>query len=772
MVISLRNRIALFFFSLLMLSAIAIIASVLFATNTSVHKQAQDKLVVGKNVFEQLMFERSNQLISAARVLVADFGFKDAVTSKDRATIASALENNRTRIDADLMVLLTLEGDVVTTHLGSKINKNIFTGLLRKAQENGGGTDIIFHDGSIYQLVMLPVKAPIPLAWSVIGKRIDREFALQLKSLTELEVIFNAEKEKQEIIRVSTMDNQVTVLDEKNNPKGYLFLESSNQKYLALSVVLTKNDIYKIKALLSTSLSAAYEIFSPLKIQIITISIMTLFISMIMAILIARNITKPIQYLAGAAARISSGDYKHNIEKQQGTSIEINDLSESFQSMQKGIALREEKLSTLAYLDSLTGVANRTSMVSHINQLVHSNHKTKLSIVRIYIRNFKEVNDSFGYDVGDSFLVTFTQVLSSYANSKHYLARLNACEFGLALQEIDINTIMNEVLHLKSILENPLLINGIRIKSNVIFGVAFYPAQGNEAEQLLRRSEIALNHAKDQSEDYAIYQDGEDERHLRKITLVNDLKFALENNLLNVFYQAKVDLSKNAVTQAEALLRWTHKDYGFVSPEEFITLAEQTGLMPALTNWMLSSVFEQIIAWQRIGIDITLAVNLSAYDLIKGFPESIEALLIKYNLTSDKVMLEITESAVMNNPDEAIQVLHQLKRLGFLLSIDDYGTGYSSLSQLKNMPIDELKIDKSFVLNLDSDTNDQAIVKSTIELSHSIGLNVVAEGVENDRAYSMLKQWGCNKLQGYFISRPINAKDFSIWIKEYKLPEV
>lgn len=772
MVISLRNRIALFFFSLLMLSAVATIVSVLLATNTSVQKQAQDKLAVGKNVFEQLMFERGNQLINAARVLVADFGFKEAVTSNDTATIASALENNRSRIDADMMVLLTLEGDVVTTNSGGTINKNVFTDLLLASRLEGGGTGIVLHDGGIYQLVMLPVKAPIPLAWSVVGKRIDQKFALQLKSLTDLEVLFHAEKESQEIVRVSTIDTQVTFIDGKNTKDGYLFLDANEQKYLALSVSLTTNNAFFIEALLSTSLSSAYKIFSPLKIQIITISTITLIFSMIMAIFIARNITMPIQYLASAAVRISSGDYKLSIQKQKGSSIEINDLSESFQSMQKGISLREEKLSTLAYLDSLTGVANRTSMVAHINHLIQSDQNLKMSIIRIYIRNFKEVNDSFGYDIGDEFLVIFTQVLSSYANSQHFVARLNTSVFCLTLENIDTNTIMNEVLHLKTILENPLLINGIRIKSHVIFGTAFYPTQGDCAEQLLRRSEIALNHAKDQSEDYAVYQEGEDERHLRKITLVNDLKFALENNLLNVFYQAKIDLSKNEVTQAEALLRWTHKDYGFVSPEEFITLAEQTGLMPTLTSWMLANVFEQIVHWQKMGIHITVAVNLSAYDLVKGFPEAIEALLIQHNITSDRVMLEITESAVMNNPDMAIQVLHQLKRLGFLLSIDDYGTGYSSLSQLKNMPIDELKIDKSFVLNLDTDSDDQAIVRSTIELSHSIGLNVVAEGVENERAFAMLKNWGCNKLQGYFISRPISAADFEVWIKEYKVPEV
>lgn len=770
MVISLRNRIALLLFSLLMLSAAATIASVLLATNSSVQKQAQEKLAVGRNVFERLIFERGDQLINASRVLVSDFGFKEAVTSNDIATIASALENNRARIDADLMVLLSLEGSVISTNQSVAIDKEIFSNLLHASRLEGGGTGIVLHGGSIYQLVMLPVKAPIPLAWSVVGKRIDREFALQLKSLADLEVVFHAKNGLQKLVRVSTLNNDIKLTNK--NDHEYLSLESNNQKYLALSVVLTKSDYYIVEALLSTSLSNANEIFSPLKIQIITIATMTLIISMIMAVFISRNITKPIQYLARAAVRISSGDYKHRIINQIGSSIEINDLSDSFQTMQKEISLREKKLSTLAFIDSLTGVGNRISMTSHITKRIEATPKITMAIVRINIRNFKEVNDSFGYEIGDEFLIKFSEALTSISSKYDFIARLNASEFCIALENIGSNTIKDEVTSMKNVLETPLTINKILIKSQVTFGISFYPDQGYESEKLLRRSEIALTHAKNQSENYSIYKKGEDERHLRKITLINDLKFALENNLLNVFYQAKVDLSKNSVTQAEALLRWTHHNYGFVSPEEFITLAEQTGLMPALTNWMLTSVFEQIVSWQKMGIKITVAVNLSAYDLVKGFPDLLKDLLIEFKIKSDQVMLEITESAVMNNPDEAIQVLHELKKIGFLLSIDDYGTGYSSLSQLKNMPIDELKIDKSFVLNLDTNTDDQAIVKSTIELSHNIGLNVVAEGVETEHAFAMLKNWGCNKLQGYFISRPISARDFEVWISEYQVPKI
>ncbi|MFT5592310.1 MAG: diguanylate cyclase (GGDEF)-like protein [Oceanicoccus sp.] len=774
MKMSLRNRITMFFLSLLIISTIATIGSVLLATNNSVEKQAQAKLSVGKNVFEQLLYERGNQLLNSATVLVADFGFKDAVTSNDTATIESALINNRIRINADLMLLITLAGEVISSQKEYIIEKKLFKSLLKSAQANNGTSGIVLINEEIFQFVILPVKAPVTLAWTVVATRINQDFAQQLKDLTNLDVIFRAKNQQNNTQAfVSTIKN---ILPEKstsipNDTPIDVILSTQHEQYLTLPVKLANSDFFKINAYLNTSLSESYSLFYPLKIQIISISGITLILSIISAFFIARRISNPIINLANITKEISSGNYKENLYSDHSTH-EISRLSKHFNIMQKEIALREDKLKFLAYNDSLTGVANRSLLTKQISDLIINSPKKEFAVVRIYIDQFKEINDTFGYDIGDQLLISFAQVIISYSYQTHYIARLNAAEFSIVLININENTIMEKIIHLQTILQYPLVVNDLKLKNHIIMGIAFHPKQGNEAEQLLRRSEIALNHAKDKNIDYFIYQDGQDERHLRQINLINDLKIALESDELCIHYQAKVDNHKNKVTQAEALLRWIHPKYGFISPEEFINLAEQTGLMPTLTNWVLTQVFVQASKWKKQGLDIVIAVNLSAYDLTIDFPQKIETLLIKHKLKPDSIMLEITESAFMNNPDVALQVLHNLKKIGFSLSIDDYGTGYSSLSQIKNMPIDELKIDKSFVLNLENDKNDQAIVKSTIELAHNIGLSVVAEGVETLQSFSMLKHWGCNKLQGYYISRPISAEDFEAWSKEYKTPEV
>ena len=776
MKISLRNKILLLFLGLLVVSAVATIGSVLLATNNNVKVQSEEKLSVGMRVFEQLIIERGNQLFDSAQVLVSDYGFKDAVTSKDIATIQSALENNGARINANLMMLLGMDGKLIASVSNindrdvTEVNDFPFPALLAEAEKEGGLSHIVLLNGRIFQLVMLPVEAPVAVAWSIVGTHIDNDFAKQLKELTTLDVTFWGESTVGVPARVSTLADAALINynDMATSESMYLAIENSDQEYLTLPVEIAKTSQYSVDALLSTSLTAAYARFSFLKLQMLLIASATLMLSVFGAYVISRNVTRPIGQLVGAARRISSGDYQQVINPGQGGGEEIRVLSESLQLMQQGISEREEQLSFLAFHDGLTGVANRVLITQKLSELLVNENVDTISVFRISINQFKQVNDTFGYDTGDALLKELAKILVSFSNDNNLAARLNADEFALLLPGVSDNQILAKVVDVQEKIEQSLAVNTTNVRVNISMGVALYPQHGDEASQLLRRAEIGLNSAQEEKLPYALYEVGQDENHLRRITLINELKIALENDQLKLHFQPKVDLRVNRVTQVEALLRWIHADLGFISPEEFITLAEQSGLMPQLTTWVLQAVFSQAQQWQRAEIDVAIAVNLSAYDLVSGFPDKIKALLVESKLTPDCVILEITESAVMKNPDEAIRVLHCLRDLGFQLSIDDYGTGYSSLAQLKNMPVNELKIDKSFVLRLDEDDNDQAIVKSTIELGHNVGLSIVAEGVETLGSYQLLQQWGCDKLQGYYISRPLPAHEFEAWLDEYK----
>ena len=769
---SLRNKILLLFLSLLIISSVATIGAVLLATNNDVKLQAQEKLSVGEKVFQRLLQERGNQLRSSASVLVADFGFKEAVTSEDVGTIRSALENNSERIDADLMMLIDLDGVLITSVSDSKMNQRQypFQELLSTARDNNGLSAILLMDGRIYQTVMLPIKAPITIAWTVIGIHIDAEFAGQLAGLTDLEVVFWGEDETSERSQVATLPiTQLPATSSRSMESTSLSsMQEDKHEYLLLQVPLANSKKFKVGAILLASLDEAYARYSPLKLQILVIAAITLLLSLIATFVISGNVTRPIANLVAAATRISDGNYLEAIDVNKDEGEEIAALGSSLQIMQQGIAEREQRLSQQAYHDSLTGLGNRLFLLGQLEQLIGSGESNGFALLRISVNDFDQINDTFGYQIGDNLLVKLAARLLEFAGDSNRVARVNPDEFALLVKTAEANEVEAQLKALASLMQQPISLDDVSLKISPSTGVVFFPQHADEAEQLLRRSDIALNLAKYGKLSQSVYQPGQDESHMRKIVLVKDLKLALEDDLLQLHYQPKVDLHSGKVSQAEALLRWTHAELGFISPEEFITLAEQAGLMPMLTRWVLRSVFSQAKKWHQGGINVAIAVNLSAYDLHPDFPGQLEELINESAVAADRIILEITESAVMVDADTAIKVLHSLRQLGFKLSIDDYGTGYSSLAKLKDLPVDELKIDKSFVMQLEANESDRIIVSSTIELAHNMGLSVVAEGVETLGACHLLEQWKCDKLQGYYFSKALPAADFEVWLGAYE----
>ncbi len=299
-------------------------------------------------------------------------------------------------------------------------------------------------------------------------------------------------------------------------------------------------------------------------------------------------------------------------------------------------------------------------------------------------------------------------------------------------------------------------------------GQVNYPAHGNSPLLLMRRADIVLDKALVHRQRHELYAEGLDEQHLRKLMLIRDLQGAVDNGELWMAYQPKVDTRTQQVCQFEALMRWRHPRLGFVPPDEFIELAERSGNIDLLSRWMLSHVCHQLHVWQCKGYHLSVAINLSASDVVDAtLPHRISQLLSQNNLTPDQLAIEVTESAVMEDVDAATQTLIALNQRCLKVAIDDYGTGYSSLAQIKRLPIDELKIDKSFVMQLDTQEGDQTIVRSTIEMGHNLGLKIVAEGVENSASAERLSQFGCDYLQGYWIAKPMPGDEVITWLDNF-----
>ncbi len=310
-------------------------------------------------------------------------------------------------------------------------------------------------------------------------------------------------------------------------------------------------------------------------------------------------------------------------------------------------------------------------------------------------------------------------------------------------------------------------IGNLLISLDCCIGIAVYPDDGATPDDLLRRAAIAMQDAAHLPGRLQVYQQGRDDAHQRQIGLIRDLRLAAAKGELALHYQPKLDIRAGLVHEAEALLRWHHPQYGMVSPGEFIPLAERTGSIQILTAWVIEEVVRQLHEWNARGLRMQVSLNISAEDLGSlELAERVSTLLARHAVAAEQLVFEITESAVMQDPERALEVLHSLRNCGIHLSVDDFGTGYSSLAQLKRMPVQELKIDQSFIRELDEQSDDAVIVRSTIDMSHSLGLRVVAEGVEFQHNLDLLRSWNCDTAQGYLISRPLPAQAFEQWMQQ------
>jgi len=417
--------------------------------------------------------------------------------------------------------------------------------------------------------------------------------------------------------------------------------------------------------------------------------------------------------------------------------------------------------------DTLTGLPNRILLIDRLEQAINtaSLERSKIAILVVDIDRFKDINDTFGHSTGDRVIKQIAQRLRKIISEPNTVARLGGDEFGIILKKFGAKEDAAEVVQtIKEVLQVPLKLEGVRLDIDASIGITLYPEHGKDAQILLQRADVAMYQAKQKHCGFIMYTTTLDRCNTRRLTLMGELREAIINNELVAYYQPKIDIKTGKIKELEALVRWKHKVHGLVQPDDFIPMAEQTGLIKQLTLWILHESLMQCIKWSNEGYRLRVAVNLSTSDLLDTqFPDTVARALNTHDVSPEKLLIEITESAVMMDTVRAMEILNRLANMGVRLSIDDYGTGDSSLSYLSKLPLKELKIDKSFVMDIGSSNNAQ-IVQSTIDLGHNLGLEVVAEGVENAWTLSLLQPLGCDTAQGYYFTRPRDAQEFTTWI--------
>jgi diguanylate cyclase (GGDEF)-like protein len=428
-----------------------------------------------------------------------------------------------------------------------------------------------------------------------------------------------------------------------------------------------------------------------------------------------------------------------------------------------------EQIEQLALYDALTGLANRRLFHDRVEHALLSARRNDegFSLMLLDLDRFKEINDTLGHQTGDAVLEELAARLRGVSRASDTVARLGGDEFALVLEGArDAASALFVAERIRRALEDPFSVDGLSLELETSIGIAVFPEHGQDAESLLRHADIALYASKEEHVP-VVYASKHNQHSPARLGLVGETRRAIDQEELVVHYQPEVDLMTGETSRVEALVRWDHPEHGLLLPDAFIPIARQSALIRPITRFVLDAALRQCRAWRDDGLDLGVAVNLAGRDLADSrLEEEVSEALRRWKLDPLMLELEIPESAVLNDPERVQRMLARLSKRGVRLAIDDFGSGYASLSHLKQLPVDVLKIDKSFVQNLGTNDEDDAIVRSTVELAHSLGVRVVAEGVETEEILTRLVALGCDMAQGFCLSRPVPADDLTKWLAD------
>lgn len=775
---SLKSQIAAIFLTLILAIQIITFVAIKLSIDKNARLSVSQQLEVGERIFTNLLHHNRDSLQVGAKILAADFGFKAAIASNDTETIASAILNHQSRIGADIGILSSSFHDnlIISEELPHADLSEQVKQVISNAENNPKKNDFIILNNQPYQLVAVPVKAPLTVGWIVMGFKINNDLALTLNKLSNLDVTFISKSDSgkwystastmsavksEQILKLSpaklAVDITKTEMEVGGVDYGTRFVSVFNTKGQELIAVLQRS---------IDEATAPYQI---LMLNILILSILGTLMFIVGIMYVSKIVTQPITELAETAKKLEEGDYSVHLENHR--TDELGRLSSAFDSMTTAIADREKSILRLAYWDEMTGLPNRSLFMRQLTDAVKLSQITQepLSVVVMNLDRFKQINNILGHEFGNKLLHAVALKLpEGLSKESDTVYRFSGDEYALLLPDTDADAAMNVAKSICKVLEKPIQIDEQYVDTSAGIGIATFPEHAHEVNQILSYAENAMHISKLKKSGPVIFTSEFDMSSNVNLTLASELKIAINNNQLRLFIQPKIDIRTRQVCSVEALIRWIHPNRGMIFPDQFIPFAEQSGLIRDISLWMIAEAAKTQAIWQMNNLDIPIAVNISARDLIDSdLANKISAILHTHQVKNSSITLEVTESSIMDDPQRSKLTLLSLANIGIKLSIDDFGTGYSSLAYLKELPVSELKIDKSFVMHMQQNENDRIIVNSTIELAHNMGLKVVAEGIENIDAWALLDEMGCDYGQGYYITRPMPVGEFNPWLKTW-----
>ncbi len=741
-----------------------------------VREEVKHSMTVAERVWNKLLVQNHQRLEEGAELLAADFGFRSAVASRDANTISSALLNSANRIGASVAVLVDSQWQVKASSEERILNTSSIQALIKDLAQTRSqkGNDVFLtaiYEGNPTQFVIVPILAPRVIGYILMGFAIEPDIIAEAKDLSGVELVLMS-RSASDVVHVNASSEALKQHFLAYIPGEYflndLTLDMPIHEDTYVTMIHGQEVVGGyISLALMKSLNEAKQQFTELFNQYLVITIIGLVIFAITITWLSRRVARPLEILTTATGALQQGDYDVDIS---GTSREdeVGLLARSFDGMRKSIKQQQETITKLAYYDPLTGLPNRLSFRNKVADLIGTGDYSSVSVITINLDRFKQVNDVLGYEMGDEILkATASRLLGISCCDHDKLARVSGDEFSVLVLP-DGQVAIDVAQSLLEKLNEPLEIDNTLIDLSASIGVASWPADAESSDSLINASQVAMYAAKNRTEDIIQYKHELMTSTPESLSLLSELRQAVINDELRVYLQPKVTTKDQQVIAAEALVRWQHPEKGLVPPFKFVPFAEQTGFIRELTKWIIRAVAKQWHDLQMDGQTFRVSINLSTRDLLAAsFPEFLAKTLKEYNVPASGLCLEITESAIMDDPGFAEQTLAKLSNMGFRLSMDDFGTGYSSLGYLKRLPVNELKVDQSFVFGMIENNSDRMIVQSTIDLAHNLGLDVVAEGVETEAMYQMLAELGCEEVQGYLIGKPMPLDAFITWREEW-----
>ncbi len=765
---SFRTRILAVVLGLVTVVLTATVLAVVAKARSEVGREASLQLHTAADTARRVLAFRGNQLSSAAEVLASDFGLREAVASADTPTLLSAMANHQARIGADVLIVLDPGGRLVASTLAN-LSPSTLADLQDLVSGDADGQLLRLYrllDGRPYQLVVAPVLAPDPIAWTAVGFAMDDKLARELAGLLAVEVSFVAGGDHERAFVASSLpeSRRAGLRDVANRDGAAPFPVRAGDDELLTWTNPIRSANGPLTLVLQRSLAGVLRPYQQLRNSILAIGLVILAIASVLAALLASSATRPVDELTRAAERLEAGDY--DAEVPNATTTELSHLASAFNAMRSAVAERERLILHHASHDTLTGLPTRRRMAEILDGVLAGARRSgrPVTVCLIEVQQLQNVVGSFGHAAADEVLCEMSRRLTDDDGMQERVARIGTDQFLVVLEGVDALHARRRAEAVHERLQCAFEYRTVSLQLETRIGIGVFPEDGGRAADLLQCADLALFRAKESGVTVGTFVRGDDEVHRHRLAVLGDLRRAIAADELELHYQPKVALPSGTPVGCEALLRWRHPQKGFVPPADFIPHAERTGLIRAVTGWVLGSAFRQLRSWEAAGLSLDVSINVSPADLADpGFADAVTVLLAQTGADATRIVLEVTESAAMKDLPASLRVMEQLRVLGIRFSIDDFGTGYSSLAHLKRLPVNEIKIDRSFVQELEARRADDVIVRSTINLGHALNLKVVAEGVEVPYSWDLLERLGCDLVQGYFVAKPMPAAEFTTW---------